>query len=107
MPAKTMLAYADLHDEVANNEVHRLDERSAWLELAEFDGATGLDHHDQMRLQGLITRARFRDQRITLTARNYSKKARRIGIEPRADPYCARPDPELCRSLLTGQHPPG
>lgn len=103
MPVKAMLAYADLYDEFANNEVHRLDERSAWLELADFDGATSLDHRDQMRLQGLITRARFRDQRITLNARNYFKKAQRIGIRPRSDPYWAAPDPELCRPILNGK----
>jgi len=101
MPVDTTLAYADLYDEFANNEVHRLDERNTWLELAEFDGAAELDHADQMRLQGLITRARFRDQRITLNARNYFRKAERIGIHSRADPSWAPPESALCRPILS------
>jgi hypothetical protein len=100
MPVDAMLAYADLYDEFANNEDHRLDERSAWLGLAEFDGATTLDHGDQMRLQGLITRARFRDQRITLNARNYFKKAERMGIRSRADSGWAAPESALCHPIL-------
>jgi hypothetical protein len=101
MPASAMLAYADLYDEFSNNEAHRLDERSAWLELAEFDGASQLDHGDLLRLQGLITRARFRSQRITLNALNYRKKARRLGIMARADPSWAKPEPEICRPILS------
>src|SRR2546430_1763992 len=38
MPPQVTFAYSDLYDEFSNNEVHRLDERSAWLELSEFDG---------------------------------------------------------------------
>lgn len=103
MPPRATFAYADLYDEFSNNEVHRLDERSAWLELADFDGAAELDHRDLMRLQGLITRARFRDQRITLNAVNYLKKASRMGIESRDDPSWATPEPELCRPILPRQ----
>ena len=44
-----------MYDEFANNEEHRLDEREAWLELGEFNGASDLDHADLMRLQGLIS----------------------------------------------------
>jgi hypothetical protein len=103
MPPRTMFAYADLYDEFSNNEVHRLDERAAWLDLADFDGAADLDHDDLMRLQGLITRARFRDQRITLNAVNYFKKAARMGIESQDDPTWAAPEPTLCRPVLPHQ----
>jgi hypothetical protein len=100
MPTSAALAYADIYDEFSNNEDHRLDERAAWLELSEFDGATSLDHRDQMRLQGLITRARFRSQRITLNALNYLKKAERMGIASRDDPSWAPPDMAICHSIL-------
>ena len=60
MPLSEKLEYSGLYTEFANNEVHRLDERAAWIELANYDGATELDHQDLMRLQGLITRARLR-----------------------------------------------
>jgi hypothetical protein len=101
MPPRITFAYADLYDEFSNNDVHRLDERSAWLELADFDGATQLDHRDLMRLQGLITRARLRDQRITLNALNYYKKAARMGIKPRKDPTWAAPETAICRPILS------
>ena len=100
MPADALFAYADLYDEFSNNEAHRLDERTAWLELAEFDGATSLDQRDLMRLQGLITRARLRDQRITMNALNYLKKAARIGITPRWDPAWPPPEQPLCQRIM-------
>jgi hypothetical protein len=100
MPPQATFAYADLYDEFSNNEVHRLDERSAWLELSEFDGATELDHRDLQRLQGLITRARWRGHRITMNADNYFKKAERLGIEPRDDPSWPPPEPALCSRIL-------
>ena len=104
MPPGAMFAYADLYDEFSNNETHRFDERSAWLDLAEFDGATELDHRDLMRLKGLITRARLRDQRITGNAVNFFKKAARMGIRPRWDPSWATPEPALCRPILAPTH---
>ena len=63
MPPNEKLEYSFLYSEFANNELHRFDEREAWIGLASFDGATFLDHQDQMRLQGLIFRARLRDFR--------------------------------------------
>lgn len=100
MPPAVTFAYADLYDEFSNNDTHRLDERNAWLELSQFDGATELDHRDLMRLQGLITRARFRDQRITMNALNYLRKAKALGIGPRDDPHWPPPEMALCKSIL-------
>jgi hypothetical protein len=68
MPLQERLAIGRMYDEFANNEEHRLDEREAWLELGEFNGASDLDHADLMRLQGLINRARYRQAHITLSA---------------------------------------
>jgi len=100
MPPSALLGYSDLYDEFSNNEDHRLDERSAWLELSGFDGATQLDHHDLIQLQSLITRARFRDQRITLNALNYFRKAAKLGIRSRWDPSWAPAEKVICQPIL-------
>jgi hypothetical protein len=42
MPLQTRLAYAKIYDDLANFDVHRVDERNAWMELGEFDDATDL-----------------------------------------------------------------
>ena len=102
MPLDEKLEYGYLYTEFANNEVHRLDERGAWLELASFEGATDLDHQDLMRLQGLIVRARLRDFRMTDNARRFSRRAAQMGLTPRIDPDWPRPLSEICRRILAG-----
>ena len=82
MPMRERTAIGRMYDEFANNEEHRLDEREAWLELGEFNGASDLDHADLMRLQGLINRARYRQAHITLNAMTYLKRAAAIGVKP-------------------------
>jgi hypothetical protein len=82
MPMRERMAIGRMYDEFANNEEHRLDEREAWLELGEFNGASDLDHADLMRLQGLINRARYRQAHITLNAMTYLKRASGIGVKP-------------------------
>ena len=103
MPRDEKLEYGFLYSEFANNEIHRLDERDAWMELASFNGATQLDHQDMMKLQGLIYRARLRDQRIDANAARFMKRAAKIGLEPTAALDPAPYEPELCRRIL----PPG
>ena len=104
MPREEKEEYAFLYDEFANNEVHRLDERNAWIELANFDGAAMLDHSDQMRLQGLITRARLRDERIDYNAQSFLKRAaEKSGLGPRDEPDPLVYDPNLCRRILPPQ----
>jgi hypothetical protein len=100
MPLDEKLDYGYLYTEFANNEVHRLDERAAFLELASFDGATELDHPDLMRLQGLITRARLRDFRMTDNARRFIRHAARMGLTPKMNPDWPEPEPEICRPIL-------
>lgn len=97
------LEYGFLYSEFANNEVHRLDERAAWIELASFDNATELDHRDLMQLQGLIFRARLRDRRIDGNADRFMKRAAALGLKPIADPTVAPFEPELCRQILALQ----
>ena len=94
------LEYGHLYTEFENNDVHRLDERAAWIELGDFDGATDLDHHDLMRLQGLITRARLRDRRMTENARRFTKRAAQIGLVPAADPTWPPAEQTICRPIL-------
>lgn len=103
MPRHEKLEYSFLYSEFANNEVHRLDEREAWLQLASFDGATFLDHQDQMRLQGLIFRARLRDFRIDDNSGRFMIRAKALGLYPKAAPVPAVFDPYLCKPIL----PPG
>ena len=101
MPMRERMMIGGLYDDFDNNEVHRLDERDTWLALAEFDDATDLKSGDLMRLRGLISRARFRDQRITFNARLSFRDARVLGIVPHQDadyPY----DRDFCTSLFAG-----
>lgn len=101
MPRAEKEEYAFLYDEFSNNEVHRLDERNAWFELAGFDGATMLDHQDQMRLQGLISRARLRDQRIDFNAERFLRRAEsNSALGPKDVPDAPVYDPDLCERIL-------
>lgn len=100
MPRKEKLEYAFLYSEFANNEVHRLDERDTWVQLASFDGAPFLDHQDQMRLQGLIFNAQLRDFRIDDNAGRFYKRAAALGLYPKPAPVLATYDPNLCKPIL-------
>jgi len=100
MPLTEKLDYGGLYTQFANAEVHRLDERAAWIELGDYDGATELDHHDLMRLQGLISRARLRLRWITGNAGRFTKRAADIGIRPVPDPTWPPPEPDICRPIL-------
>jgi hypothetical protein len=94
------LEYGHLYTEFANNDVHRLDERAAWLELGDYDGATYLDHHDLMRLQGLITRARLRDRRMTQNSLRFTRRAAQIGLVPSFDPTWPPAEQVICRPIV-------
>ncbi len=100
MPMQMRLDYGEVYDDAANNETHRLDERAAWLALSEFDGAMELRHEDLMRLRGLITRARFRDGRMTWNLPGLLESARKMEIAPKADPNWPPLDPAFCKPIL-------
>jgi hypothetical protein len=103
MTLSEKLEYGGLYSEFANNEVHRLDERAAWIALAGYDGATELDHQDLMQLQELITRARLRLARMTSNEGRFMKRAAAIGIRPVPDPRWPVPDlGQICRPILAG-----
>ena len=100
MPLSEKLAYSGLYSEFANNEVHRLDKRASWIALSDYDGATELDRHDLMRLQGLITRAGLRLRRITNNADRFMNS---VGLQPVPDPTWARLELDICRPILAGR----
>ncbi len=102
MTLEEKLAYVDFYTEFANNEVHRVDERAAWIELGNFDGATELGHQDLMRLQGLITRAHLRLRRMTGNAERLMKRTAAVGLHPVPNRAWPVPDPEICRPILPG-----
>jgi hypothetical protein len=96
------LGYTDFYTAFVNNEVLRLDERATWTELAGFEGATELDHQDQMRLQGLIRRAELRLGRMTGNADRLMKRAAARGFRPVPDPNWSVPErvAQICRPIL-------
>jgi hypothetical protein len=100
MPLDEKLNYGGLYTEFANNELHRLDERAAWIELAEFNGATDLDHKDLMRLEGLISRAELRLQRMTTNFRRFAERARVLKLKPLADPTWPEAGQDVCGPIL-------
>ena len=101
MPLDVKLAYAEIYDAFANLEVQRLDERMTWLALAEFDGARTLDNGSLMRLQGLITRARWRANNITANSADVKEVANDMGIEPRREEYFSAADvAPLCKPIM-------
>jgi hypothetical protein len=101
MPLDVKLAYAGIYDDFANLEVQRLDERMTWLALAEFDGAETLDNSNLMRLQGLITRARWRANNIKVNSSDVKEVAKGMGIEPRHEEFFSAAEvAPLCRIIL-------
>jgi ribosome modulation factor len=101
MPLDVKLAYAGIYDAFSNLEVQRLDERMTWLALAEFDGAETLDNGNLMRLQGLITRARWRANNIRSNSEEVKEVASGMGIEPLEGEYFSAEDvAPLCRPIL-------
>jgi hypothetical protein len=103
MPIEERMALGYLYDEFANNDSHRLDERQAWLELAKFDGALDLDRRDLMELRGLITRARYRDERMTANAASFFQTAAAMGIRPQAFGFPAL-EPSFCEPIFQQRH---
>lgn len=103
MPRQERLDLGHLYSEFANNEIHRLDERAAWIELASFNGVDQLTHEDQMRLQGLIFRARLRDQRIDENYGRFVKRAALLDIVPRGNPEWPDGEMEHCGSIFSAE----
>jgi hypothetical protein len=97
IPLSTRLAYGAIYDDLANYDVHRIDERTAWQELADFDDAPALSNADLMRLRGLVSRMRWLDSIILANWPEEAERGRALGIRPQRDPR----DPALNRSVCS------
>lgn len=100
MPLDVKLAYSAIYDEFANIEVQRLDERMTWLEIGQFDHAKRLDDAAMMRLQGLISRARWRAANITENTEYIRDVASKMGISTRSDELLPPDTAEFCTPIL-------
>jgi hypothetical protein len=97
MPLETRLAYAQIYDDLANYDVHRVDERNAWMELGEFDDAQELGRTDLMRLRGLVSKLRWIDGIILANWPEEAERGKALGIYPMRD----RRDPPLDRRVCS------
>ena len=97
LPLPARLAYASVYDDLANYDVHRVDERNAWQELSEFDEAEHLGNADLMRLRGLVSKLRWIDSIINDNWPEEAERGRRLGIYPKRDPG----DPTLNRGVCS------
>src|SRR4051812_9603204 len=97
LPLRTRLAYALIYDDLANYDVHRVDERNAWQELGDFDEAEQLGNADLMRLRGLVSKLRWIDSIINDNWPEEAERGRKLGIYPRRDPG----DPALDRGVCS------
>src|SRR4249919_1662542 len=97
LPLPTRLAYASIYDDLANYDVHRIDERNAWQELGEFDDAERLNSADLMRLRGLVSKLRWIDSIIVANWPEEAARGRGLGIYPKRDPG----DPQLNRGVCS------
>lgn len=97
IPLQTRLAYASIYDDLANFDVHRVDERTAWQELGEFDDAKDLSNADLMRLRGLVSKLRWIDGIILSNWPEEAERGEALGIFPKRD----RRDPILDRHVCS------
>jgi hypothetical protein len=103
IPLATRLAYASIYDDLANFDVHRVDERTAWMELGEFDDARDLSNTDLMRLRGLVSKLRWLDLVIASNWPEEAERGEALRIFPKRD----RRDPPLDRSVCSTFLPAG
>ena len=100
MPLQTRLAYAKIYDDLANFDVHRVDERNAWMELGEFDDATNLSNAELMRLRGLVSKLRWIDGIILANWPEEAERGEALGIFPMRDRRDPVLDKRVCASFL-------
>jgi hypothetical protein len=100
LPLSTRLVYASIYDDLANYDVHRIDERNAWQELGEFDDARDLSNDDVMRLRGLVSKLRWIDFIINSNWPEEAERGGQFGIYPKRDPRDPPLDRSVCRTYL-------
>ena len=97
IPLATRLAYASIYDDLSNYDVHRIDERTAWQELGEFDDAKDLSNTDLMRLRGLVSKLRWLDEVMVSNWPEEAERGKALGTFPVRD----RRDPPLDWSVCS------
>lgn len=97
LPLSTRLAYASIYDDLANFDVHRVDERNAWQELGAYDDAVILSNADLMRLRGLVSKLRWIDSIMDANWPEEAERGAALGIYPKRD----RRDPPLDRRVCS------
>jgi hypothetical protein len=100
MPLQTRLAYASIYDDLANYDVHRVDERIAWQELGEFDDARDLSNSDLMRLRGIVSKLRWLDAIIVANWPEEAERGQALGIVPTRDRRDPALDTRVCTTFL-------
>ena len=100
LPLPTRLAYASIYDDLANYDVHRIDERNAWQELGDFDDAGQLSNGDLMRLRGLVSKLRWIDSIINDNWSEEAERGRKLGITPKRDRGNPKLDRRVCSTFL-------
>jgi hypothetical protein len=103
IPLSTRLIYTSIYDDLANYDTHRIDERSSWLELGQFDDAVDLDRSDLMRLRGLVNRLRWLDSIILANWPEEATRAHQLGVKPKSDPGDPPIERGVCASFLPRQ----
>ena len=100
MPLAMRLAYASIYDDLINYDVHRVDERTTWQELGEFDEAKDLSNGDLMRLQGIVSKLRWLDGIILANWPEEAERGEALGIVPKRDRRDPVLDKKVCSSFL-------
>lgn len=100
MPLQTRLAYASIYDDLANYDVHRVDERTAWQELGEFDDARDLSNSDLMRLRGIVSKLRWLDAIMVANWPEEAERGQALGIVPTRDRRDPALDTRVCTTFL-------
>lgn len=100
MLLRDRMAYGQIYDELANFVDHSVEERGVWRELGDFDGIPDLTHEDQMRLRGLLNRAKQLDQAIDGNWPYMKKLGNDLHLRPIPDPMDPAPPAEFCDSLF-------
>jgi hypothetical protein len=103
LSSKQRLLYAQLYDELENNDTHRLLERTAWLALGDYDGARSLDQTDLKRIRGLLNQVRLRQEWFVGNSLRIRKFAEILQISEGRDPSWPATDSAMCRSILNGR----
>jgi hypothetical protein len=104
LSSKQRLIYAQLYDELANNDTHRLAERAAWLALGDYDGVRSLDRKDLLRIRGLLNQVRLRQEWFLGNSLRIHRFARILRIRERRDLTWPAIDPAICTPVLSGRN---